>query len=119
MIKGINKLDLSEAAVEIDGYLNGKDFGFESLEKVKSFLEKETMDFEEEMFLWNSFKKNSQKEYKYIPDIQLEKKLMLYEIRDIRSISRERAEELMNVFCNMTSYLIKKEFESNRKYIAA
>ena len=111
----ISHLDLTSAAVEIDCYLRGKSFGFENLEKVKNFLKREQDSADDIIFFWKSFKKNSQKDYALVDEIRLEKKLMVYEIENIKSNPKDRAEEVMDVLCNMSQYIIGEK----RRYLAA
>lgn len=110
----------ANAAIEVDNYVNKNPSGFENLEKIKDFLKKEQNSPDEIMFLWKSFRKNSQKNYTKVDEIKLEKKLMLYDIENIKHLSKEKLKDITDVLCNMTKYAIAEINKYSRgNYLAA
>ena len=114
----------SEAAVDIDNYINSRSEELKSVRELTNVLKqyqlKEINDFEL-MPLWKAIRKNSDKEIRYYPELALEMNLLTSELENISNNpnSKNLSEAVIPFLCDYSQELINADMEINPRRLIA
>ena len=114
----------SEAAVDIDNYINGRSEELKSVRELTNVLKqyqlKDIRDFEL-MPLWKAMVKNSDKEIRYYPELALELKLVTSELENISDNPNPKtlSETVIPFLCDYSRELINADREINPRRMMA